>query len=117
MTDTRSAPPELEDVLHTMMQAYVGQKLECKYGIKWADAKTDADKKKTYNEKSSKIAKDAFLAVRSRTGGDFVAYFAGTLCSVSHFLPKERFSLVTKALREEPDRVRTITLLALSAVG
>jgi CRISPR-associated protein Cmx8 len=107
----------LEDVIYALMQSYVLQRLDSKYDLKWETAKDNPKKRDEYNEKKQKIAKDAFLAVRSRTGADFVSYFAGTLCSVSQYLPKERFALLTRALHDETERVRTLTLLALSAVG
>ncbi len=72
---------------------------------------------KDYNEKKDKIAREAFLAVRSRTGADFVTYFTGTLCSVSQRVGHEGYLELARALGDdrEVERVRSLTLLALSA--
>ena len=65
-----------------------------------------------------KIAREAFLAIRSRTDADFTEYFASTLCSYYQFsLSGEGFDLVAKALQDENEKVRTLTMLALSANG
>ena len=64
-----------------------------------------------------KLARDAFLAIRSRTGQDFIDYFASTLCSVSQNMNEHDFTALTKALLEDTDKVRTLTMLALSARG
>ncbi|MCC6557866.1 MAG: type I-MYXAN CRISPR-associated protein Cmx8 [Polyangiaceae bacterium] len=116
--DRQEAPLTLENVIYEMMQSYVAQKLKSKYDLVWRDITTDEEKKQ-YVDKKRKLAKEAFLAVRSRTDSDFVSYFAGTLCSVSQHLPRDRFALLTKALHDERERehVRTLTLLALSAVS
>jgi CRISPR-associated protein Cmx8 len=109
-------PKSLEELIHQTMLSYVVQKLESKHKLRWDDMKTDAQKKE-YSDKKNKLAKDAFLAVRSRTGGAFVDYFAGTLCSVTQNRSKGNYMLVAHALQNETDRVRTLTLLALSAVS
>jgi CRISPR-associated protein Cmx8 len=84
--------------------------------LKWSDVKENPEKKKKYEETKEKVAKDAFFAVRSRTEqSDFVNYFVSTLCSVPQFIKPEEYVSLTKALYDETDRVRTLTLLALSA--
>jgi CRISPR-associated protein Cmx8 len=70
---------------------------------------------KKYEEMKEKVARDAFLAIRSRTGQDFVDYFVSTLCSVSQSMNEQRFLALTKALVEDTDKVRTLTMLALAA--
>jgi CRISPR-associated protein Cmx8 len=109
-------PKGLEELIHHVMLSYVVQKLESKHGLRWIEM-SDEGKKKTYDDKKHKLAKDAFLAVRSRTGAAFVDYFAGTLCSVTQRLSKPEYLLLTQALKTDHERVRTLTLLALSAVS
>jgi len=70
-----------------------------------------------YYDLRRKLARDAFFAVRSRTGEDFVDYFASTLCSVSQNLREEHFALLAHELHHNREEVRTLTMLALSARG
>jgi len=77
--------------------------------------KDDPGKRKEYGETREKVAREAFLAVRSRSGMDFTDYFASTLCSVSQPLSERQYIKLAQALYEETDRVRTLTMLALSA--
>lgn len=107
-----------EVLIYRLVRAYVSQKLERKYQLTWSSVKDDPKKKSEYEEKKEKVAKSAFLDVRSRTEKmDFINYFAATLCSVPHYLKQEDFVSLTRALYEETDKVRTLTLLALSANG
>lgn len=105
-----------EALIYRLVRVYINKKLESKYKLKWSDVKNDAKKKGEYEEKKEKIAKGAFLDVRSRTEKtDFINYFAATLCSVPQYLKPEDFVSLTRALYNETDKVRTLTLLALSA--
>lgn len=112
------APRSLEELVYKIVQRYVLGKVESKKGLTWeASKKQGEDKIQEYNEARSKVAKDAFLAVRSRTGADFVQYFAGTICSVSQRMKPEEYKMLADALKDRTDDVRTLTLLALSAQG
>lgn len=104
-----------ESLIYRMIGTYISRKLESKYQLKWEQVKGDSKKEKDYRENKEKIAKDAFLAVRSRTGMDFINYFASTLCSVSQHINEESYSALAQALYTETDKVRTLTMLALSA--
>ncbi len=107
---------KLDELVFQLVRNYVGRKLESKYQLKWSEIKDKPDKKKDYEEMKQKIAKDAFLAVRSRTEKmDFINYFASTLCSVPQYLKSEDYLSLTQALYSDHDRIRTLTLLALSA--
>ncbi|WP_050432933.1 type I-MYXAN CRISPR-associated protein Cmx8 [Chondromyces crocatus] len=112
---------DIEEIVYSVARTYVSQKLSTKYGLEWKgewkDSKADDARKSEYNAKKEKIAKEAFLAVRSRSGAAFASYFVGSLCSVPQYLSKARYEVVAHALAKEPDRVRTLTLLALSAAG
>jgi CRISPR-associated protein Cmx8 len=107
---------KLDELVFQLVRNYVGRKLESKYQLKWSEAKDKPDKKKDYEDMKQKVAKDAFLAVRSRTEKiDFINYFASTLCSVPQYLKSEDYLSLTQALYKDHDRIRTLTLLALSA--
>ena len=74
------------------------------------------DKKdREISEAKEKVAKDAFLAMRSRRDEDFVEYFTGSICSVPHHLPEEEYLAVSEALIEAPETVKNLAMLALSA--
>ena len=103
-----------EALVYRVVGAYLGRKLESKYGLKWKEVENTA-READYKRSKEKLAKDAFLAVRSRVGGNFVEYFAGTLCSVPQHVGEEGFRELTRVLLTETDTVRTLTLLALSA--
>jgi CRISPR-associated protein Cmx8 len=94
-------------------------KTERKYDLSWSKAKGNPGLEKDYSEKKEKVAREAFLAVRSRTGADFVTYFTSTLCSVPQHASEETFLEIARALMDPKDveKVRSLTLLALSAVA
>lgn len=116
MNDEKVNDAKINELIFQFVRNYVGRKLESKYQLKWSEVKDKPDKKKEYEDKKEKIAKDAFLAVRSRTEQmDFINYFVSTLCSVPQHLKSEDYVSLTRALYEDHDRIRTLTLLALSA--
>jgi CRISPR-associated protein Cmx8 len=113
-------------LIHRLVQRYVLRKTEEKSGHKWEDFK---DKKITdektgkqrvaipdsYADAKEKIASGTFLEMRSRREQDFVDHFTATFCSVPQYLPENEFGIVAEALLNDPDKVKTLTLLALSA--
>ena len=116
MNDEKVNDAKINELVFQFVRNYVGRKLESKYQLKWSEVKDKPDKKKEYEDKKEKIAKDAFLAVRSRTEQmDFINYFASTLCSVPQYLKSEDYVSLTQELYKNHDRIRTLTLLALSA--
>lgn len=124
---TQTLPPDTsrEALVYKIVGTYISRKLKSKHYLSWdAERKTAWDSSKNapastddYQEKKGKIARDAFLAVRSRTGADFVDYFASTLCSVPQYMNEKHFEMLTQALHNDTDEVRTLTMLALSARG
>jgi CRISPR-associated protein Cmx8 len=115
-TDSSISETSYEVLIYKLVSAYIRQKLESKYQLKWSAVKDDPSKKVDYEKNKEKIAKSAFLDIRSRTEKtDFINYFASTLCSVPQYLKPEDFVILTRALYDETDKVRTLTLLALSA--
>lgn len=114
--DEKVNDAKINELVFQFVKNYVGRKLESKYQLKWSEVKDKPDKKKEYKDKKEKIAKDAFLAVRSRTEQmDFINYFVSTLCSVPQHLKSEDYVSLTQELYKNHDRIRTLTLLALSA--
>jgi CRISPR-associated protein Cmx8 len=106
----------VEDLIYQLVGTYITAKLESKYQLKWKEVQ-DSPREDEYGKKKTKIAKDAFLAVRSRTGDDFIEYFVSTLCSFPQFLSEKGYITLAQALHTDTDKVRALTLLALSARG
>ncbi|HLN30230.1 MAG TPA: type I-MYXAN CRISPR-associated protein Cmx8 [Gemmataceae bacterium] len=117
--------PELPLLVHRLVREYVQRRAEDKSGHKWEDFK---DKKKTdesgrtridipegYSKAKEKIASSVFLEMRSRREQDFVEHFTATFCSIKQYLPEREYEVVAEALLKNPDDVKTLTLLALSA--
>jgi len=117
--DTSTQPvnqSSVEDLIYQLVGTYITAKLRSKHQLEWKSVQ-GSPREKDYGEKKTKIAKDAFLSVRSRTGEDFIEYFVSTLCSFPQFLNEEGYATIAQALHADPDKVRTLTLLALSARG
>jgi CRISPR-associated protein Cmx8 len=126
---TAATETNIEQLVFRLVKEYVRAKLRSKYGLEWkkeweisskASEEQQETKNKsgygTYSEKKEKIAKSAFLDVRSRTEKmDFINYFVSSLCSVPQHMKSEDFVSLTKALYDDTDRIRTLTLLALCA--
>lgn len=113
-------------LIHRLVQNYVLRKTEDKSGLKWEDFKDKKIKdEKTgreriavpeiYREAKEKVASGKFLEMRSRREQAFVDHFTATFCSVKQFLPEDDFRVVAEALLHDPETVKTLTLLALSA--
>jgi CRISPR-associated protein Cmx8 len=117
--DASDSDQTLEHLIYRRIQAYVLGKTERKFELSWAGVQGNPGKEKEYREKKEKVGREAFLAVRSRTGADFVAYFTSTICSIPHHASEEKYLQVARALMDpnEVERVRSLTLLALSAVA
>jgi CRISPR-associated protein Cmx8 len=118
-TDTSKQPANqssVEDLVYQLVGTYITAKLRSKHQLEWKRVQ-GSPKEGEYSDKKTKIAKDAFLSVRSRTGDDFVEYFVSTLCSFPQFLNEEGYTTLAQALHTDTDKVRTLTLLALSARG
>lgn len=110
-------PKSIESLIYQVVGTYISRRLESKHGLRWEEVKDSPGRKKEYEEERAKVAKDAFLAIRARTGADFINYFASTLCSVPQHVKEESYIELTRQLHSDTDRVRTLTLLALSARG
>lgn len=105
----------IEKLVYEVVGQYTRKKTRLKSGIEWETAKGNPEKERAYNDAREKVGRDAFLAARSRTGADFADYFASSLCSVPQYLKDDDMVELSRALRERPEEIRTMTLLALSA--
>jgi CRISPR-associated protein Cmx8 len=118
LVDLGSSPDvTCEELIYRLVGTYIRLKLKNKYQQEWSSVKSDPKKRDEYEKNREKIARDAFLAVRSRTGADFADYFASTLCSVPQHMSEKHFETIARALHKDTDSVRTLTMLALSARG
>lgn len=106
----------VEDLIYQLTGTYITAKLRSKHQLEWKSAQ-GSSREGEYGDKKTKIAKEAFLSVRSRTGEDFIEYFVSTLCSFPQFLNEQGYATLALALHTDTDKVRTLTLLALSARG
>lgn len=116
----------IETLVFRLVSNYVTRKLKSKHDLEWKtewkglkneELNQKADYKK-YSEMRAKVAKSAFLDVRSRTEPmDFINYFVSSLCSVPQHMKSSAYVELTQALYQDTDKIRTLTLLALSANG
>lgn len=107
-----------EYAIYQLVGTYLAKKLKGKYGLEWSAIKGNPAKESEYSEMKEKIARDAFLAIRSRSNReDFIEYFVSTICSVSQHLNQQAYLKVAEELFSRTDDIRTLTMLALSARG
>lgn len=107
---------ELAVRVYKLMRQYVNRKTEDKTNLDFkAYQSADAKSRKDYRDARESVSRDAFLALRGRHDQDFVSYFIGTLCSIPQFLPEREFVAVSNELLSNPERIKTLSMLALSA--
>lgn len=113
MSEKTTKIREYAQIVYQVCQSYVMGKLENKYQLKWDKVKGNAKLEKDYSDHKTKIANEAFLAVRSRTEKQaFIEYFVSTLYP---FVKKEEFAQFAEDLFNKTDEIRALTLLALSS--
>ena len=116
-TETENTPLTTEFAIYQLVGTYLSKKLKGKYDLEW-NAIKGTPKEKDYRENKEKIARDAFLAIRSRSSKeDFIEYFVSTICSVSQHLNQQAYLKVAEELFSRTEDIRTLTMLALSACG
>lgn len=127
VTDDNPSDDRLAALVLRMVRTYVRKKAEDRSGFEYKSFKDDKtrDQKtgkervnvpKPYRDAQEHVAEKVFLEIRSRHGRDFTQYFADCFGSVAQRIGKEDdFQTITHAVIEHPDKVRTLTLLALSA--
>lgn len=121
---SQNKPKPVDDALVTrvyqLIGAYVEHRAQEKSGLRRRDFTKGEDGKihypKELREAVEKVTKDAFLAMRGRNDREFVAYFTGTICSVPQFFGRqEEFIALSQALIGDPDLIKDLAMLALSA--
>lgn len=105
----------LESLVLKIVDGYLRQKLKDKYTLEWSKIQDNPSQKKEYNDRRESLGKECFYAIRSRTGEDFINYFASTICSVPHWMTQDEYSCITKTLYQDTEKIRTLSMLALSA--
>ena len=112
-----------EDLLALRIRSLVSQYIQRKAEGKSRMASKEFQKDESgrghyparYREAVKNVCMDIFLAMRGRQGQCFVEYFVGTLCSVPQYLSNDDFLLISQALNNEWDKVKTLSMLAVSA--
>ncbi|MBM3223467.1 MAG: type I-MYXAN CRISPR-associated protein Cmx8, partial [Candidatus Tectomicrobia bacterium] len=104
-----------EALVYRVVGVYLYRKLKSKYQLEWSAVKDNPRLHSEYENTREKLARETFLAVRSRSGLDFTDYFASTLCSVAQPLSEQQYVALAQALYEDTEKVRTLTMLALAA--
>ena len=116
-TTTETAALTTEYAIYQLVGTYLSKKLKGKYDLDWTTVK-GTPREKDYRENKEKLARDAFLAIRSRPNKeDFIEYFVSTICSVSQHLNQQSYLKVAEDLFSRTEDIRTLTMLALSARG
>jgi CRISPR-associated protein Cmx8 len=113
----------LDILIYRLVSKFVHRKTEGKSDLNWANFKKTKDESgeertevpQAYRDAREKVVADAFLSMRSRREQDFVDYFTASICSVGQFLREDEYHVVAQALLRNPDQVKTLTMLALSA--
>jgi len=121
MPESEKSEHTLASIVQRVVRNYADKRVEMRTGVSFEEAikQPSGPNAKKYNEELDRVTRDAFLAIRSRTGGDFVQYFTGTLCSIRHQVGKAGYELLAAALldKDRIEEVRTLTMLALSTVS
>jgi CRISPR-associated protein Cmx8 len=111
-----STDEALQRLIYNLIRNYVDKRTRDRAGIpdKKFDELSDGDKKK-YRETKPKVASTAFLALRGRRDQDIAEYVTGTLCSVGFFQKEDDFLLLGDQLIRDPEKLKNLAMLALSA--
>lgn len=112
--DPQADKAALETLVLKIIDSYLRQKLQSKYGLDLKSIQSPVDRRAYYDKRDS-LAESCFYAVRSRSGEDFINFFASNICSVPQWMSPDEYSCLTKVLYEDTDKIRTLTMLALSA--
>lgn len=117
--DEQNQDNRLSMRVYRMVQTYVNLRTEEKSGRKFKDFSKDSKGHilypPEYREAREKVCTDAFLAMRGRRDQEFIGYFTGTICSVPQYLNQEEYTAVAGALMTDWERIKTLSMLALSA--
>jgi CRISPR-associated protein Cmx8 len=122
--DPHQSPPDpndkLAELIYRLVRTYLSVKAKEKSGIdpeayKKGD-KIEWDKvPQKYKDDRRQIAETLFMEYRSRREQAFLDQFVARLGAVKQFISEDDFLAVSRALMNQCDDVKTLTLLALSA--
>ncbi len=104
---------QLAIIVRNVVKSYVRVKTEKKTGFSWATQKEQS----RFKETALKVCSQAFLDMRGRRDRVFVEYFTGVLCSVPQYMPEEDYITVVNTLLSDPDKVKCLAMLAMSATS
>jgi CRISPR-associated protein Cmx8 len=112
-------PRTLDLIIHDVARQYVMRRAEAREAnlpkneggaVDWRSGKAQ--------EAKADAARDAFLQLRSRRDQAFIDHFVALFGQFGQYLPApDEFLTLTGAMHGDTDRVKTVTLLALSANG
>lgn len=109
---------KIELIVYKMVGDYLKEKTQAATGERWDDFPKDEKGRRPsehYRERRAHLGRALFLEIRSRRADQFIEYFASTLGSVKQYISRQNFLALTQHLRSQPDDVKTLTLLAISA--
>jgi CRISPR-associated protein Cmx8 len=110
-----------ELLIHRLVRNYLLRKTEDRTGLEWDRIKSKKtpegriDVPREWTDAKEDLAKKVFLEMRSRRDQAFVEHFTATFCSVKQFLSEADYQIVATALLAEWEKVKTLTLLSISA--
>lgn len=108
---------QLQRLIYKLIRSYVETRTRDRASLD-KDTRFEAmspAEKQRYSEAKPKVASNAFLSLRGRRDQDITDYFAGTLSAFGRHLSEDEFVLLGDALLRTPEKVKNLTLLALSA--
>ena len=116
-TRPEGAGQHLEPLIREAMASFVGNQVLAKFKLPPRSASGEAMPGPDYQDKRRRVATATFRAVRERSGASFAAYFTTTLLPGAEPLPGALASTLQRCLAQDPGLLRTLTLLALTAVA
>jgi len=105
----------LTRLLYKLTRNYLGGRMMSKHNLTWNSVKNDPKLSKKYTDDRNKLARAALLAMRSRTGDDFIEYVATQVFSVTQGLNEDDCTRVTKELFEKTETFRALLMITFSA--
>ena len=123
LEETMALEPDdkLAIAVHRLIRTYITRRTEDKSGINLEELPKNEKGFRiyptSYRETLEKVCSDLFLGFRSRRDHDFVEYFTGTLGAYPQWLPEDDYLLITRVLLSDPDQIKTLSMLAVSAIS
>jgi CRISPR-associated protein Cmx8 len=121
MSEIERLPAPLPVLVEQVIRNYLlgKAKAKCNVDVRTKMSSLTEVQKKDVYEKKRLVAKETFLAARSRRDADFVSYFSTVICSAGTYFDRKSpdFQVFATALIDptQTDTIKTLTLLALSA--